>query len=65
MYDDRNFNRKSYFQNSTSFVLVNEKGIIDVIPPINKLKKYSSIHSTKMDDILNSYEIYMIIYKNI
>ena len=52
MYDDRNFNRKSYFQNSTSFVLVNEKGIKDVIPLINKLKKYSSIHSTKMDDIL-------------
>ena len=48
MYDDRNFNRKSYFQNSTSFVLVNEKGIKDA----NELKKYSSIHSTKMDDIL-------------
>ena len=39
---------KAFFQNSTSFVLVNEKGIKDV----NELKKYSSIHSTKMDDIL-------------
>ena len=30
MYDDRNLNR-----NSTTFVLLNEKGIKDVIPLIN------------------------------